>query len=69
MPEPASAEPSLPPLLQETIDALRAAGYEVVPSREVPGLHRVDSRPDMTAGEVIALAWRLGLMSGSAKGQ
>lgn len=56
-------------MLSEAIDALRAAGHEVVPSREMAGLHRVDERPDMTVGEVIALAWRLGLMSGSAKAQ
>lgn len=65
----AAGDPPLPSVLQEAIDALRATGREVVPYRDMLGLYRVDDRPDMTAGEVIALTWRLGLMSGSAKVQ
>jgi hypothetical protein len=50
--------------VHEAIEALRAAGRTVLPAEDAPGLYRVDHGPEMTGGDVLAMAIQMGLMEG-----
>ena len=52
-------------LLKKAIAVLRAAGKIVQRQSEVIGGYTVDASPPLTTGQVVALAWDTGLMSGS----
>ena len=58
-----------PFLFPEAIDALHATGRRVERRDEALALYRVDDGPELTAGGVIALAFRPGLMVGDGPAQ
>lgn len=67
MESPALCDAALEALLHESVAALRAAGRIVQKLADPPGAYRVDGGPPLSSGQLVALAWDTGLMSGPAE--